>query len=121
MAQAAAFDVPHAAQTLRYYADLSISTRRRDTIAVSGFEAHTVRVPYGVCAFIIPWNFPFLLLLCGIAPSLAAGNTVVIKLAEDTSLSTLHFCKLAQEAGVPDGVIDVVTGPWRRELRAPRS
>ena len=110
VAQATAFDVPHAAQTLRYYADLSIYTRRRDPIAVSGFEAQTVRVPYGVCAFIIPWNFPFLLLLWGIAPSLAAGNTVVIKPAEDTSLSTLYFCKLAQEAGVPDGVINVVTG-----------
>ena len=61
--QAAAFDVPHAAQTFRYYADLSVHTRRREPIAVPGFEAHTVRVPYGVCGFIFPWNFPFLLAL----------------------------------------------------------
>ena len=108
--QAAAFDVPHAAQTLRYYADLAVHTRRREPIAVSGFDAHTVRVPYGVCGFIFPWNFPFLLVGWGIAPALAAGNTVVIKPAEDTPLSTLYFAKLAETAGVPPGVINVVTG-----------
>ncbi|MBI3413718.1 MAG: aldehyde dehydrogenase [Verrucomicrobia bacterium] len=108
--QAAAFDVPHAAQTLRYYADLSVHTRRREPIAVSGFDARTIRVPYGVCGFIFPWNFPFLLIGWGIAPALAAGNTVVIKPAEDTPLSTIYFAKLAEEAGVPPGVINVVTG-----------
>src|SRR5579863_3165415 len=105
IAQATGNDVPHAAQTIRYYADLSVHTRRREPIAVSAFEARTVRSPYGVCAFIIPWNFPFLLLGWGIAPSLAAGNTLVVKPAEDTPLSTLYFCKLAEEAGVPEGVI----------------
>jgi acyl-CoA reductase-like NAD-dependent aldehyde dehydrogenase len=110
LAQPTGFDVPHAAQTLRYYADLSVHTRRREPIAVSGFEARTVRSPHGVCAFIIPWNFPFLLLGWGIAPALAAGNTVVVKPAEDTPLSTLYFCKLAEEVGVPEGVINVVTG-----------
>ncbi len=108
--QAAGFDVPHAAQTLRYYADLAVHTRHRDPIAVSGFDARTVRSPYGVCAFIFPWNFPFLLVGWGIAPALAAGNTVVIKPAEDTPLSTLYFAKLAEQAGVPKGVINVVTG-----------
>ncbi|MDB6125251.1 MAG: aldehyde dehydrogenase family protein [Pedosphaera sp.] len=108
--QAAAFDVPHAAQTFRYYADLAVQTRRREPIAISGFDARTVRVPYGVCGFIFPWNFPFLLVGWGVAPALAAGNTVVIKPAEDTPLSTLYFAKLAEEAGVPAGVINVVTG-----------
>lgn len=108
--QAAAFDVPHSAQTFRYYADLAVHTRRREPIAVSGFDAHTVCVPYGVCGFIFPWNFPFLLVGWGIAPALAAGNTVVIKPAEDTPLSTLYFAQLAEEAGVPPGVINVVTG-----------
>src|SRR6202035_651290 len=69
-----------------------------------------VRLLYGVCGFIFPWNFPFLLVGWGIAPALAAGNTVVVKPAEDTPLSTLYFCKLAEEAGVPKGVINVVTG-----------
>jgi aldehyde dehydrogenase (NAD+) len=108
--QATGFDVPHAAQTFRYYADLAVHTRRREPIAVSGFEAHTLRVPYGVCGFIFPWNFPFLLVGWGIAPALAAGNTVVIKPAEDTPLSTLYFAKLAEEARVPAGVVNVVTG-----------
>ncbi|MEO6182717.1 MAG: aldehyde dehydrogenase family protein, partial [Verrucomicrobiota bacterium] len=88
--QAAAFDVPHAAQTFRYYADLAVRTRRREPIGVSGFDVHTIRVPYGVCGFIFPWNFPFLLLGWGVAPALAAGNTVVLKPAEDTPLSTLY-------------------------------
>lgn len=108
--QATAFDVPHAAATLRYYADLSVHMRRREPIAVSGFDARTMRMPYGVCGFIFPWNFPFLLVGWGISPALAAGNTVVIKPAEDTPLSTLYFCKLAEQAGVPKGVINVVTG-----------
>jgi acyl-CoA reductase-like NAD-dependent aldehyde dehydrogenase len=108
--QAAAFDVPHAAQTFRYYADLAVQTRRREPIAVAGLDAFSVRIPYGVCGFIFPWNFPFLLVGWGVAPALAAGNTVVIKPAEDTPLSTLYFAKLAEEAGVPPGVINVVTG-----------
>jgi acyl-CoA reductase-like NAD-dependent aldehyde dehydrogenase len=108
--QAAAFDVPHSAKSFRYYADLSVHTRRREPIAVSGFDARTIRVPYGACGFIFPWNFPFLLVGWGIGPALAAGNTVVIKPAEDTPLSTLYFAKLAEEAGVPKGVINVVTG-----------
>ena len=108
--QAAGFDVPHAAQSFRYYADLAVHTRRHEPIAVSGFDAYTAKVPYGVCGFIFPWNFPFLLVGWGIAPALAAGNTVVIKPAEDTPLSTLYFAKLAEEAGVPAGVVNVVTG-----------
>lgn len=109
-AQAAAFDVPHCAKTFRYYADLSVHTRLREPIAVSGNEARSVRTPYGVCGFIFPWNFPFLLLGWGIAPALAAGNTVVIKPAEDTPLSTLYFAHLAEEAGIPAGVVNIVTG-----------
>ena len=108
--QASAFDIPHSAKTFRYYADLSVHTRMREPIAVAGNEARSVRLPYGVCGFIFPWNFPFLLVGWGIAPALAAGNTVVIKPAEDTPLSTLYFAKLAEEVGFPKGVINVVTG-----------
>jgi acyl-CoA reductase-like NAD-dependent aldehyde dehydrogenase len=103
-------DIPNVSRTLRYYADLSVHTRRREPIAVSGFEARSVRFPYGVCAFVFPWNFPLLLVGWGIAPALAAGNTVVIKPAEDTPLSTLYFCRLVKEVGIPDGVVNVVTG-----------
>jgi aldehyde dehydrogenase (NAD+) len=108
--QALAFDVPHAAQTFRYYADLSVNTRRREPFAVSGNEAWSIRQSYGVCGFIFPWNFPFLLIGWGVAPALAAGNTIVIKPAEDTPLSALLFARLAEQAGVPPGVVNVVTG-----------
>jgi aldehyde dehydrogenase (NAD+) len=77
---------------------------------VKGHEATTVRLPWGPCGFIVPWNFPFLLVGWNISPALAAGNTVVIKPAEDTPLSTLYLGHLAQKAGIPDGVINVVTG-----------
>ncbi|QDT65236.1 aldehyde dehydrogenase family protein [Calycomorphotria hydatis] len=103
-------DIPMFSTTIRYFADLAAHENLREPIAVSGFEAYSLHVPYGPCAFIIPWNFPFLLLGWGIAPALAAGNTVVVKPAEDTPLTTLYVCKLVEEAGFPDGVINVITG-----------
>jgi len=110
LAQAAGFDIPNVAQTLRWYADLAVHTQLRKPIAVSGFEAAQVRFPYGVAAFILPWNFPLLLVGWNLSPALAAGNTAVIKPAEDTPLSTLYFCKLVEEAGIPAGVVNVVPG-----------
>ncbi len=110
LAQAAGFDIPNVAQTLRWYADLSVHARTREPIAVAGHEAWQIRVPYGVAACILPWNFPLLLVGWNTAPALAAGNTVVIKPAEDTPLSTLYFCRLAEQAGIPAGVINVVPG-----------
>jgi aldehyde dehydrogenase (NAD+) len=103
-------DVANVSATLRYFADLNVHMRRREPIAVRGHDARSIRIPYGVCGYIFPWNFPLLLVGWGIAPALAAGNTVVIKPAEDTSLSTLYFCHLVQEVGIPDGVVNVVTG-----------
>jgi len=108
--QASSFDIPHSAKTFRYYADLSVTARRRDPIPVAGLEARSVRLPHGVCGFIFPWNFPFLLLGWGVAPALAAGNTIVVKPAEDTPLSALYFAELAEEAGIPPGVVNIVTG-----------
>ena len=106
----AVWDVENFCQTVRYYADLAVQTSPRNPIAVPGHEAWTVKHPFGVCAFIFPWNFPFLLLGWGISAALAAGNTVVVKPAEDTPLSTLYFGKLVQEAGIPEGVINIVPG-----------
>jgi aldehyde dehydrogenase (NAD+) len=68
-------------------------------------------VPLGVVGQIIPWNFPLLMLAWKIAPALACGNTVVLKPAEFTSLTALYFAELCQEAGVPPGVVNIVTGP----------
>lgn len=68
------------------------------------------RAPLGVVGQIIPWNFPLLMLAWKIAPAIACGNTVVLKPAEHTSLTALYFAELCQEAGVPPGVINIVTG-----------
>lgn len=106
----ALWDIGNFSQTLRYYADLAIHVRYREPIAVSRHEARIVRHAYGVCAFILPWNFPFLLVGWNISPALAAGNTVVVKPAEDTPLSTLYLTRLVKEAGIPDGAVNVVTG-----------
>lgn len=106
----AAGDVQNFVDTLRYFVDLSSKVETRTKLDVEGHEAWTVKQPWGACAFIFPWNFPFLLIGWGISPALAAGNTVIIKPAEDTSLSALYLAQLAKEVGVPDGVINVVTG-----------
>ena len=103
-------DVQNFVDTMRYFADLAQHVQRRSTLAVKMHEAWTVRQPWGACGFIFPWNFPFLLIGWGIAPALAAGNTVVIKPAEDTPLSAIYLAQLATEVGIPDGVINVVTG-----------
>jgi aldehyde dehydrogenase (NAD+) len=103
-------DVQNFIDTLRYFTDMSLHVQRRSAIPVAGHEAWTVRHPWGVCGFIFPWNFPFLLVGWGIAPALAAGNTTVIKPAEDTPLSTIYLAHLAREVGIPDGVINVVPG-----------
>ena len=103
-------DVANFVATIRYFADMAQHISRRNVLAVKGHEAWTMRQPWGPCGFIFPWNFPFLLIGWGIAPALAAGNTVVIKPAEDTPLSAIYLSRLAKEVGIPDGVINVVTG-----------
>jgi aldehyde dehydrogenase (NAD+) len=75
-----------------------------------GFTTFTLREPVGVVAAITPWNTPLGLLAWKLFPALAAGNTVVIKPSEITPTSTLLFCELMREAGIPDGVVNVVTG-----------
>jgi aldehyde dehydrogenase (NAD+) len=104
------FDVPFAAKAFRYFADLSVNVRRSQPLPVEHIEARQVQLPYGPCGFIFPWNFPFLLYAWGVAPALAAGNTVVVKPAELTPLSTLYACHLAEQVGIPAGVINVVPG-----------
>jgi aldehyde dehydrogenase (NAD+) len=106
----ATWDIENFSATLRYYTDLAVHVQYKTPIAVSKHEARVVRHAYGVCGFIFPWNFPFLLVGWGISPALAAGNTVVIKPAEDTPLSTLYLTRLVKDAGIPDGVVNVVTG-----------
>ena len=103
-------DVQNFVDVTRYFADLAIHMQQRIALPVAHHEAWTVRKPWGPCGFIFPWNFPFLLVGWGIAPALAAGNTVVIKPAEDAPLSTIYLGLLAKEIGMPAGVINVVPG-----------
>ncbi len=110
VAAAEGFDVPFGIECFRYFADLSIQARYNVPLHLKAFEARTWRAPYGVCGFIFPWNFPFTLLCWGIAPALAAGNTVVVKPSEITPLTTLYAARIAEEAGLPTGVFNVVVG-----------
>lgn len=104
------FDIPFGTEAVRYFADLSLKAEYKTPLSIPGMEAYVQRAPYGVCGFIVPWNFPFDLFLWGVAPALAAGNTVVVKPSEVTPLSTLYVAQLAVEAGLPAGVFNVVVG-----------
>ena len=104
-------DIQDFIDTFRYFADLAQTVNYRNVIAVKHHEAWVARHPWGACGFIIPWNFPFLLAGWGLAPALAAGNTCVLKPAEDTPLSALYLCHIIQELDLlPAGVLNVVTG-----------
>jgi acyl-CoA reductase-like NAD-dependent aldehyde dehydrogenase len=98
--------------TFRYYAGAP-ERLLGDTIPVPGGQAWTVREPLGVVGLITPWNFPLTIASWKLAPALAAGNTVVLKPAELTPLTALRFAELAVEAGLPEGVVNVVVGPGR--------
>jgi acyl-CoA reductase-like NAD-dependent aldehyde dehydrogenase len=96
--------------TFRYYAGAP-ERLLGDTIPVAGGQAFTVREPVGVVALITPWNFPLAIASWKLGPALAAGNTVVLKPAELTPLTALRFAELALEAGLAEGVVNVVVGP----------
>jgi betaine-aldehyde dehydrogenase len=97
-------------ETFRYYAGAP-ERPAGDTIPVVGGQAFTVREPIGVVGLITPWNFPLTIAGWKLGPALAAGNTVVLKPAELTPLTALRFSELALEAGLPEGVVNVVVGP----------
>jgi betaine-aldehyde dehydrogenase len=96
--------------TFRYYA-AAPQRLLGDTIPVGGGVDMTFREPLGVVGLITPWNFPLTIAGWKLAPALAAGNTVVLKPAELTPLTSLRFERIAVEAGIPEGVVNVVAGP----------
>ncbi|MEO0586901.1 MAG: aldehyde dehydrogenase family protein [Planctomycetota bacterium] len=109
-------DVPLAADLFRYMAGWATKIEG-NTIPISvpyapgaQWHASTLREPVGVVGQIIPWNFPLLMAAWKLGPALAAGCTVVLKVAEQTPLSALKLGELIQEAGLPDGVVNIVTG-----------
>ena len=98
------------AETFRYYAGAPERNTGR-TIPVAGGIDMTFREPLGVVGLITPWNFPLTIAGWKLGPALAAGNTVVLKPAELTPLTALEFERIALEAGIPEGVVNVVAGP----------
>jgi phenylacetaldehyde dehydrogenase len=107
-------DVPISVDTLRYYAGWATKVEG-STIPLSmqpggNFLAYTLREPIGVIGQIVPWNFPLVMATLKLGPALATGCTVVLKPAEQTPLTALLLGELIQEAGFPDGVVNIVTG-----------
>jgi phenylacetaldehyde dehydrogenase len=105
-------DVPLAADLFHYMAGWATKIEGH-TIPISApgkYLAYTLREPVGVVGQIIPWNFPLLMAAWKLGPALATGCTVVLKPAEQTPLSALRLGELIQEAGIPDGVVNIVTG-----------
>jgi betaine-aldehyde dehydrogenase len=98
------------AETFHFYAGMP-ERLLGDTIPVSGGVDVTFREPLGVVGLIVPWNFPLTIASWKMAPALAAGNTLVLKPAELTPLSAVEFERIALEAGIPEGVVNVVVGP----------
>src|SRR3954467_15367565 len=97
-------------ETFRYYAGAQERLTGK-TIPVSGGVDMTFREPLGIVGLITPWNFPLTIASWKVAPALAAGNTVVLKPAELTPLTSLELEKIALDAGLPEGVLNVVAGP----------
>ncbi|NUP02364.1 MAG: aldehyde dehydrogenase family protein [Streptomyces sp.] len=116
LAVARVADVPLAADLFHYMAGWATKIEG-NTISISAptapgaaFHAYTLREPVGVVAQIIPWNFPLLMAAWKLGPALATGNTIILKPAEQTPLSALRLAELIAEAGIPDGVVNVLPG-----------
>ena len=109
---ALAADLPGSYEIMRYMAGWATKLNG-ETIAISApgdWHAYTLREPVGVVGQIIPWNFPLMMAAWKLAPALAAGCTIVLKVAEQTPLSALRLGQLIQEVGYPPGVVNIVTG-----------
>ena len=106
-------DLPAAIDTLTYYAGWADKINGEVVSTRDDALTYTMREPVGVVAAIVPWNFPLMIGMWKLAPALACGCTIVMKPAELTSLSALRIGELALEAGLPPGVLNIVTGPGR--------
>jgi aldehyde dehydrogenase (NAD+) len=114
-------DIPAAAETFRYYAGWPTKIYGETNPSGPEFFSYTLREPVGVCGQIIPWNFPLLMAAWKLAPALACGNTVVLKPAEQTPLTALRLGELLLEAGLPDGVVNILPGFGETAGAAPPS
>ncbi|MGI9107157.1 MAG: aldehyde dehydrogenase family protein [Pyrinomonadaceae bacterium] len=108
--ESAYVDIPQVVENFEYFAGYATKIEG-ETIPVPGqMLNYTLREPLGVCGQIIPWNFPLLMAAWKLAPALAAGNTIVLKPAEQTPVTAMELGHLIQEAGFPDGVVNIVPG-----------
>lgn len=103
-------DVPQTIETFRYYAGWATKLEGETINANPNMFTYTLREPVGVVGQIIPWNFPMLMAAWKLGPALACGNAVVLKPAEQTPLTALRIGELIQEAGFPEGVVNIITG-----------
>ena len=103
-------DIPETIATLKWHAELIDKIYDQMAPAQEDAIAMILREPIGVVAAILPWNFPLLMMAWKIGPALAAGNCVIVKPAEQTSLTALRLAELAAEAGLPRGVLQVLPG-----------
>ena len=103
-------DMPMVVDVLRYYAGWATKIHGETVNTFDSAFTYTLREPVGVAGLIIPWNFPLLLASWKLGPALACGNTIVMKPAEQTPLTTLRLGELAIEASIPAGVLNIVTG-----------
>src|SRR5213595_3972222 len=108
--EATYIDLPGVVENFEYFAGWPTKIEGETNPVPGQMFNYTLREPVGVCGQIIPWNFPLLMAAWKLAPALAAGNTVVLKPAEQTPVTALELAKLIQEAGFPEGVINIVTG-----------
>ncbi|VUC33291.1 unnamed protein product [Clonostachys rosea] len=104
------YDVPQFSEVLRYYAGFADKIFGSVIDVGPSKMAYTLKQPVGVCGQIIPWNYPLAMAAWKLGPSLCCGNTIVLKLAENTPLSMLYLANLIREAGFPPGVINIVNG-----------
>lgn len=104
-------EVNQAIEDFEYFAGAADKIFGHTTPAAPYLLHYTLREPVGVCAQIVPWNYPLMMTAWKLAPALAAGCTVVLKPASATPLTALRLGELIQEAGIPDGVVNIVTGP----------
>ena len=109
----AEIDIRASIATLQWYAGCAERLDGRVVASAESTHRFVRREALGVCGLILPWNFPLLLMIWKLAPALAAGNTVVVKPASETPLSTLAFAAIASAAGLPAGVFNVTPGPGR--------
>ena len=110
-------DITVAARYCEFYGGAADKVHGQQIPYLNDFHVVVLREPYGVTAHILPWNYPAQMFGRSVVPALAMGNAAVLKPSEDACLTPLEFCRIAQQAGLPDGALNVVTGLTKKPVR----